>query len=132
MGKNTKKATAKRVPFNWAKLKKMAESGASILEMAEATDAHFRTSKSTDRTKPTRARLSIAANSGVHIEGRLVRFKRRVKLHTVESKPKPTATKQAKNPTTKAKVQKAKVTGKKTPKVVPLSPSPDKTIQPEA
>jgi hypothetical protein len=77
MGK--KKETPKRVPFNWPKLKKMAESGASIVQMAEATDPHYRTSESADRTKPTRARLSIAANKGVRIEGRVVRFKRRVK-----------------------------------------------------
>jgi hypothetical protein len=47
------------------------------------------------------------------------------------SKPKATATKQGKKPTTKAKGQKPKVTAKKLAKVVPLTPSPDKTTPPD-
>jgi hypothetical protein len=129
MGKAAKKETPKRVPFNWAKLKKMAESGASIVEMAEATDPHYRTSKSDDKTKPTRARLSIAANKGVRIEGRIVRFKRRVKAQTEKQSKAKADSKKASN-VAKPTAKKAKPNAAPKPTVVakPEEPKP----QPEA
>jgi hypothetical protein len=44
--------------------------------MAKATDPHFDPDKP-DATKTTRAKISIAMNKGVTIDGKLVRFKRR-------------------------------------------------------
>ena len=147
MGKTATKGSAKRVPFNWTKLKLLWDSGKSYLEMAKALDSHF-DPESDDSTKATRARCSVAMTKGVKIDGKLVRFKRRSKPQTgKESKPKTTATKQVKKPSTKAKVQKPKVTAtatkqvkkptnkpkataKKLPEAVPLTPSTDKTTPP--
>jgi hypothetical protein len=134
MGKTATKESMKRVPFNWTKLKKMWDEGKSYLEMAKVLDSHYN-ADGDDPTKSIRAKCSVAMSKGIRIDNKVVRFKRRSKAHTdKESKPKATApaTKQAKKPTTKPKVQKPKVTAKKPAKVVPLTPSPDKTTPPEA
>ena len=52
------------------------DAGKSYLEMSKATDPHFDPQKP-DATKTTRAKISIAMNKGVTIDGKLVRFKRR-------------------------------------------------------
>jgi|ERR1017187_5638905 hypothetical protein len=131
MGKITKKEAGKRVPFNWVRLKSMWDNGKSYLEMAKALDSHYN-EDGDDPTKSIRAKCSVAMTKGIKLDGKLVRFKRRSKPHTdTVSKPKATATKQAKKPTTKPKVQKPKVTAKKLAKVVPVSPSsPGKPTQP--
>jgi hypothetical protein len=73
----TKKAESKtRVAIPWGKLKQLWDAGKSYLEMAKATDPHFDPNKP-DATKTTRAKISIAMNKGVTIDGKLVRFKRR-------------------------------------------------------
>jgi hypothetical protein len=130
MGKTATKVSTKRVPFNWTKLKKMWDEGKSYLEMAKALDSHFNPAGD-DPTKSVRAKCSVAMTKGIKLDdGKLIRFRRRSKSHTQkESKPKATATKQAKKPTTKAKVQKPRVTVKNT-KVVHLTPTPDKTTPP--
>ena len=130
MATGTKSNTSKRVAFNWAKLKKMWDEGKSYLEMAKALDSHYQP-QGDDPLKPTRARCSIAMTKGIKLDGKRVFFKRRSKPNT-ESKPKTTATKQAKKPTAKSKVQKPKVTAKRPAKAVTLTPSPDKTTPPEA
>jgi hypothetical protein len=73
----TKKADpTTRVAIPWGKLKQMWDAGKSYLEMAKATDPHFDANKP-DATKTTRAKISVAMNKGVTIDGKLVRFKRR-------------------------------------------------------
>ena len=131
MGKTATKESTKRVPFNWTKLKKMWDEGKSYVEMAKVLDSHY-DPEGDDPTKATRARCSIAMTKGIMLDGKLVRFKRRSKPHTdTVSKPKATATKQAKKPSTKPKVQKPKATAKKLAKAVPVTPtSPDKTTPP--
>lgn len=131
MGKTATKESVKRVPFNWTKLKQLWDQGKTYLEMAKALDSHFN-KDGDDPTKSIRAKCSVAMTKGIKLDGnKLVQFKRRSKpLKDNEAKPKGTATKQAKKPTTKFKVQKPKATVKKTAKVVPLTPSPDKTTQP--
>ena len=131
MAKAATKESTKRVPFNWTKLKKMWDEGKSYLEMAKALDSHYN-AQGDDPTKSVRAKCSVAMSKGIKLDGKLVRFKRRSKPHTeTVSKPKATATKQAKKPTTKPKVQKPKVTAKKLAKAVPVTPtSPDKTTPP--
>jgi len=127
MGKKSAKESTKRVPFQWDRLKKMWDGGKSYIEMAKALDTHFNPDGD-DPTKPTRARCSVAMTKGIMLGGKRVFFKPRSKPHTEkESKPKVTATKQAKKPATKAKVQKPKTSAKMAAKVVPLTPSPDKT-----
>jgi hypothetical protein len=129
MGKTSTKENTKRVPFNWTKLKKMWDEGKSYLEMAKALDFHYN-AQGDDPTKSVRAKCSVALTKGVKIDGKMVRFKRRSKSHTgTVSKPKATIAKQLKKPT-KSKVQKPKASVKKTAKVVPLTPSPDKTTPP--
>lgn len=85
MGKTAKKPKAvkakkpepiTRVAIPWAKLKQMWDVGKSYLEMAKATDPHFDSNKP-DATKTTRAKVSVAMNKGVTIDGKVVRFKRR-------------------------------------------------------
>src|ERR1035441_8887748 len=77
MATKTKKAEPKaRVAIPWGKLKQMWDAGKSYLEMAKATDPHFDPQKP-DATKTTRAKISVAMNKGVTIDGKLVRFKRR-------------------------------------------------------
>jgi hypothetical protein len=130
MGKTATKESMKRVSFNWQKLQKMWNEGKSYVEMAKALDAHYNP-EGDDPTKATRARCSIAMTKGIKIDGnKLVRFRRRSKVNTEkESKPKATATKQAKKPT-KSKVQKPKATAKKPAKVTIITPPPDKPVQP--
>ena len=65
-----------RVAIPWGKLKQLWDAGKSYLEMAKATDPHFDPNKP-DATKTTRAKISVAMNKGVMIDGKLVRFKRR-------------------------------------------------------
>src|ERR1035438_601526 len=87
MGKTAKKKVAKtkkaepktRVAIPWGKLKQLWDAGKSYLEMAKATDPHFDPEKP-DATKTTRAKISVAMNKGVTIDGKLVRFKRRERL----------------------------------------------------
>ena len=131
MGKAATKESMKRVPFNWTRLKKMWDEGKSYGEMAKVLDSHYN-ADGDDPTKSIRAKCSVAMTKGIKLDGKLVRFKRRSKPHTdTVSKPKATATKQAKKPTTKPKVQKPKVTAKKLAKAVPVTPtSPDKTTPP--
>jgi hypothetical protein len=78
MGKTAKKPKAAktkkaepttRVAIPWGKLKQLWNAGKSYLEMAKATDPHF------DPNKP--AKISVAMNKGVTIDGKLVHFKRR-------------------------------------------------------
>ena len=96
----TKKAEPKtRVAIPWARLKQLWDAGKSYLEMAKATDPHFDPNKP-DATKTTRAKISIAMNKGVMINGKLVRFKRRertkdgvVSKKTSKSKPQPKSAK---------------------------------------
>jgi hypothetical protein len=130
MGKTSTKGSTKRVPFQWTRLKTMWDRGCSYGEMAKALDFHYN-KDGDDPTKATRARCSIAMTHGVKIDGKVVRFKPRSKPHTEkQSKPKATASKQVKKATTQTKVQKPKAAVKKTAKVVPLTPSPDKTTPP--
>ena len=125
----TKKAEPKaRVAIPWGKLKQMWDAGKSYLEMAKATDPHFDPSKP-DATKTTRAKISVAMNKGVTIDGKLVRFKRRERTKDVAigkkaSKKKP----QAKPTKAKAvKISTAK-TEKKEKEVKPAEPV--KTTEP--
>lgn len=130
MGKTATKGSSKRVPFNWQKLHKMWNENRSYLEMAKTLDSHYNPDGD-DPTKSVRAKCSVAMTKGIKLDGKLILFKRRSKPHTdKESKPKSTATKQAKKPTTKAKVQKPKVTAKKPAKAVALTPTSDKTTPP--
>ena len=130
MGKTATKESMKRVSFNWQKLQKMWNEGKSYVEMAKALDAHYNP-EGDDPTKATRARCSIAMTKGITLDGKVVRFKRRSTPQAQkESKPKARATKQVKKPTIKSKIQKPKASVKKTAKVVPLTPSPDKPTQP--
>src|ERR1035437_3018138 len=84
MGKTAKKPKAAkkkaepktRVAIPWGRLKQLWDAGKSYLEMAKATDTHFEPNKP-DATKTTRAKISVAMNKGVTIDGKLVRFKRR-------------------------------------------------------
>ena len=85
MGKTAKKPKATkpkkaepktRVAIPWGKLKQLWDAGKSYLEMAKATDPHFDANKP-DATKTTRAKISVAMNKGVTIDGKLVHFKRR-------------------------------------------------------
>jgi len=122
MGKTAKKPKAAktkkaepttRVAIPWGKLKQLWDAGKSYLEMAKATDPHFDPNKP-DATKTTRAKISIAMNKGVTIDGKLVRFKRRERtkgsvVGKKASKDKPQSkTKQAKaGKISKAKAEKA-------------------------
>jgi hypothetical protein len=101
----TKKAEPKtRVAIPWGKLKQMWDAGKSYLEMAKATDPHFDPQKP-DATKTTRAKISVAMNKGVTIDGKLVRFKRRERTKgTVVSKK--ASKDKAQSKPTKAKVVK--------------------------
>src|ERR1035438_3032679 len=101
----TKKAEQKtRVAIPWGKLKQMWDAGKSYLEMAKATDPHFDPQKP-DATKTTRAKISVAMNKGVTIDGKLVRFKRRERTKgTVVSKK--ASKDKAQSKPTKAKVVK--------------------------
>ncbi|HWR35394.1 MAG TPA: hypothetical protein VN622_05935 [Clostridia bacterium] len=125
MGKAAKKEAPKRVPFDWAKLKKMAENGASIAEMASKTDRNY-DPNSEDPCKPTRARLCIAANKGVRIDGRLICFKRSSSLQAKKA----TESKASLKKVTKATAKKSKPKTIPKPSVVPKPEAPK--TQPEA
>ena len=134
MGKTAKKPkTAKtkkvepitRVAIPWAKLKQLWDAGKSYLEMAKSTDPHFDPNKP-NPTKTTRAKISIAMNKGVTIDGKLVRFKRRErtkgtvvgkKASTGKPQPKPTKAK-----VVKISMAKTEKTGKDV-KAVPVKPA---------
>src|ERR1017187_3331290 len=81
MGKTLTKESMKRVPFQWSRLQKMWNEGKSYLEMAKALDSHYN-SDGDDPTKSIRAKCSVAMTTGVKIDGKIVRFKRRSKPHT--------------------------------------------------
>lgn len=131
MGKTATKVSTKRVPFQWSKLKKLWDEGKSYLDMAKALDSHFN-KDGDDPTKATRARCSIAMTKGIMLDGKRIFFKPRSKPQmTKESKA--TAAKQAKKPTPKPKGSRVKAQRtevRKLAKVVPLTPSPDKTTAP--
>ncbi len=143
MGKTAKKPKAAkpkkaepttRVAIPWAKLKQLWDAGKSYLEMAKATDPHFDSNKP-DATKTTRAKISVAMNKGVTIDGKLVRFKRRErtkgtvvgkKASKGKAKSKPTKAKVVKIST--AKTEKA---GKDV-KAVPVKPAePSEAAEPQ-
>ncbi len=119
-----------RVAIPWGKLKQLWDAGKSYLEMAKATDPHFDPNKP-DATKTTRAKISVAMNKGVMIDGKLVRFKRRERtkdgvVGKKASKDKP----QSKPKQAKAKVVKpSKAKTEKTGKDV-KAPEPVKTTEP--
>jgi hypothetical protein len=136
MGKTAKKSKAAkpkkaepkaRVAIPWGKLKQMWDSGKSYLEMAKATDPHFDVNKP-DATKTTRAKISVAMNKGVTIDGKLVRFKRRERTKgSVVGKKTSKGKPQSKTKPTKAKVvkistAKTEKAGKEV-KTVPVKPA---------
>jgi hypothetical protein len=90
--------------------------------MAKSTDPHFDPNKP-DATKTTRAKISIAMNKGVTIDGKLVRFKRRerTKGSVVGKK---ASKKMGKAKSTKAKAVKISTakTGKKEKEVKSAEP----------
>jgi hypothetical protein len=120
MGKTAKKSKAAkpkkaepkaRVAIPWGRLKQMWDAGKSYLEMAKATDPHFDLDKP-DPTKTTRAKISVAMNKRVTIDGKLVRFKRRErtkgsvvgkKTSKVKPQSKPTKAKAVKTKTEKTR-----------------------------
>jgi len=106
-----KKVIAARVSFQWNRLQTMWNAGKSYLEMAKALDSHFN-EQGNDPTKATRARISIAVNKGIRINGKLVRFKRRSKA-PVEKKSKAMSVKVKKVPAMTVPKKKSKATGKK-------------------
>jgi hypothetical protein len=120
-----KKAEQKaRVAIPWGKLKQLWDAGKSYLEMAKATDPHFDPNKP-DATKTTRAKISIAMNKGVTIDGKLVRFKRRErtkgsvvgkKAGTGKAQPKSKKTKAGKPGTAKKEKTKKEVKTSETTK----------------
>ena len=126
----TKKAEpTTRVAIPWAKLKQLWDSGKSYLEMEKATDPHFDPNKP-DATKTTRAKISIAMNKGVMIDGKLVRFKRRERTKgTVVPKKASKDKPQTKSKKAKA-VKPSKAKTEKTGKDVKAEPM--KAAEPEA
>jgi hypothetical protein len=122
----TKKAEPKtRVAIPWAKLKQLWDAGKSYLEMAKATDPHFDPNKP-DATKTTRAKISVAMNKAVTIDGKLVRFKRRERMKDgVVDKKASKGKAQAKSTKVKAvkiSTVKTEKTGKDV-KAVPVKPA---------
>jgi hypothetical protein len=123
-----------RVAIPWAKLKQLWDAGKSYLEMAKATDPHFDPNKP-DATKTTRAKISVAMNKGVTIDGKLVRFKRRertkgtvVGKKASKNKPQSKSTKGKAVKITTAKTEKA---GKDV-KAVPVKPAePSEAAEPQ-
>jgi hypothetical protein len=108
----TKKAEpTTRAAIPWGKLKQLWDAGKSYLEMAKATDPHFDSNKS-DATKTTRAKISVAMNKGVTIDGKLVRFKRRERTKvSVVGKKASKDKAQTKPKQTKAKGKQVKALG---------------------
>jgi hypothetical protein len=103
--------------------------------MAKATDPHFDPNKP-DATKTTWAKISIAMNKGVAIDGKLVRFKRRErtkdsvigkKTSKEKRKSKPTKVKAVKTSTTKTEKTRKEV---KAEPVKPTEPSEAAEPQP--
>jgi hypothetical protein len=138
MGKTAKKPKAAkpkkaepttRVSIPWGKLKQLWGAGKSYLEMAKATDPHFDPTKP-DATKTTRAKISIAMNKGVTIDGKLVRFKRRERTKGNVVGKKAGKDKPQSKPT-KAKVVKT-VTVKTVKKGKDVKAEPVKATEPEA
>ena len=145
MGKTAKKPKAvkakkpepkTRVAIPWGKLKQLWDAGKSYLEMAKATDPHFDSNKP-DATKTTRAKISIAMNKGVTIDGKLVRFKRRErtkgsvigkKARKDKPQSKPTKAKAGKISTAKTVKKEKKV--KPAEPVKTAEPSEAGTLQP--
>src|ERR1039458_6196527 len=124
----TKKAEPKtRVAIPWGKLKQMWDAGKSYLEMAKATDPHFDSNKP-DATKTTRAKISVAMNKGVTIDGKLVRFKRRERTKGTVVGKKASKGKAQSKPT-KAKVVKPS-TAKAEKKEKDVKAEPVKAIEP--
>jgi hypothetical protein len=123
-----------RVAIPWAKLKQLWDAGKSYLEMAKSTDPHFDPNKP-DATKTTRAKISVAMNKGVTIDGKLVRFKRRERTKgTVVSKKATKDKPQSKSTKTKVvkistpKTEKAR----KDVKAVPEKPAePSEAAEPQ-
>jgi len=143
MGKTAKKPKATktkkpeqkaRVAIPWGRLKQMWDAGKSYLEMAKATDPHFDVNKP-DATKTTRAKISIAMNKGVTVDGKLVRFKRRertkgtvVGKKASKEKGKAKSTKAKAGKVSTAKTEKA---GKDV-KAVPVKPAePSEADEPQ-
>jgi hypothetical protein len=113
-------------------LKQLWDAGKSYLEMAKATDPHFDSNKP-DATKTTRAKISIAMNKGVMIDGKLVRFKRRERTKVSvagkkASKDKPQA-KSTKAKAVKISTAKTEKTGKAAETMEGLEPSEAGTLQ---
>jgi len=115
-----------RVAIPWAKLKQMWDAGKSYLEMAKSTDPHFDSNKP-DATKTTRAKISIAMNKGVMIDGKLVRFKRRERTKGTVASKKASKDKPRSKPT-KSKVVKISTATEKAKKEVKAEPV--KTAEP--
>ena len=124
----TKKAEpTTRVAIPWGKLKQFWDAGKSYLEMAKATDPHFDSNKP-DATKTTRAKISVAMNKGVTIDGKLVRFKRRERTKGTVVGKKASKGKAQSKPT-KAKVVKPS-TAKAEKKEKDVKAEPVKAIEP--
>ena len=124
----TKKADQKaRAATPWGKLKRLWDAGKSYLEMAKATDPHFDPNKPA-ATKTTRAKISVAMNKGVMIDGKLVRLKRRERpkkgvVGTQASKDKP----QSKS--TKVKAVKTVTKVKASEPIKPVEPTEAAELQ---
>lgn len=124
-----------RVAIPWAKLKQMWDVGKSYLEMAKATDPNFDVNKP-DATKTTRAKISVAMNKGVTIDGKLVRFKRRERLKgsvaskkASKGKPQSKSTKSKVVKISTAKTEKARKDVKASEPV--KAPEPSETAEPQ-
>jgi hypothetical protein len=103
------------------------DAGKSYLEMAKATDPHFDPNKPA-ATKTTRAKISVAMNKGVMIDGKLVRLKRRERtkkgvVGTKASKDKP----QSKS--TKVKAVKTVTKVKASEPIKPVEPTEAAELQ---
>jgi hypothetical protein len=114
-----KAETAKRVPFKWEKLKAMWDAGKSYAEMAKALDPHY-APEGDDPTKSIRAKVSVATNKGVSINGTLVHFQRRKKLIPM------------KNPKSKTKTTKSVKKAAKKKTASPITPDTAITTLSEA
>lgn len=87
-----KKEVFKRTPFPWGRLKAMWDSNRTYTEIAKALDSHFNP-EGDDPTKSIRAKISVAVNRGIRIDGKMTRFARRSKAPIGKSaKPTPVKT----------------------------------------
>jgi hypothetical protein len=107
----SKKEAATRARFPWGRLKNMWDSNRTYAEMSKALDAHY-DPDGADPTKSIRAKISVAINKGINLDGKLVKFKRRSKV-PVEKKSKVTTEKAKQMPTKPAATKKSKAIGKK-------------------